>query len=192
MNKVPIMKTISFILFAFLCQNAIAGGDSTKTAPILKLGEKAPMFYLKTVDGEKFFLKDYCGTPREFVRTPRKNVILSFWASWCGPCKKEIPELEILAEKYKSDDLAIFLIDVGDDVETTQKLIQERGYKIPVITDENGVAANKYCPKDGDRVILPTMAFIGKDGNLIHIKSGYTEGDMEAFEEILRQSLAAK
>jgi len=170
----------------------MAGGDSTKTAPILKLGEKAPTFYLKTLEGEKFFLKDYCGTPRDFVKTPRRNVVLSFWASWCGPCRKEIPELEKLAEKYKSDDLAFFLIDVGDDVETSQKLVQERGYKIPVILDELGVAAGKYCPKDGDRVILPTLAFIGKDGNLIHIKSGYAEGDLAAFEEKLVASLSAK
>ncbi len=157
--------------------------------PTLKTGDKAPTFFLRTLDGEKFFLRDYAGEPRDFSNAPRRHVLLSFFASWCGPCKKEIPELEAILPKYLSESFKAFLVNVGDNEEVIKKLIEEGGYRTPVISDQHGVVAKKYCPKEGDLVTLPTVVIIDKEGTIAFVKSGYQDGDVAVLEEQLKKLL---
>jgi len=158
-------------------------------SPTLKTGDKAPTFFLRTLDGEKFFLRDYAGEPRDYSNAPRRHVLLSFFASWCGPCKKEIPELEAILPKYLSDTFKAFLVNVGDNEDVVKKLITDGGYRTPVITDLHGVVAKKYCPTEGDLVTLPTVVIIDKDGTIVFIKSGYQEGDVPVLEKHLKTLL---
>jgi thiol-disulfide isomerase/thioredoxin len=175
------------ITTASAAQNHASKKDSSRTpAAILKVGQKAPTFFLKTLEGTDFYLRDYVGEPRAFNKSPRKYVLISFFASWCKPCRREIPELEKLVSKYRSDSLAVFLMNAGDDETKINGFLKEVPVKIPVIMDIYGTAANKYCPKeDGDRIVLPTLALIGKDGNILYVHSGYTDGDMNRLEEAL-------
>lgn len=184
---------IIFLLFFYTFTSAVQAEAAAKQdssgspIPILSIGQKAPIFFLKTLSGENFFLRDYCGEPRQFQDTPRRYVIISFFASWCKPCRQEIPELEKMTEKYRSDSLAVFLINAGDDETKIKGFLREIPTRIPVIMDIYGTAANKYCPKeDGDRIVLPTLALIGKDGKILYIHSGY-KGDLKALEDRLSQ-----
>jgi thiol-disulfide isomerase/thioredoxin len=187
-----LIPAIAYLLFLSpagtrAAQDHSAKKDSSKSpAAILKAGQKAPTFFLKTLEGADFYLRDYVGEPRAFNKSPRKYVLISFFASWCKPCRREIPELEKLANKYRSDSLAVFLMNAGDDETKISGFLKEIPTKIPVIMDIYGTAANKYCPKEnGDRIVLPTLALIGKDGNILYIHSGYTDGDMTQLEEAL-------
>lgn len=182
--------SVSFIyLFLFFSKaDAAVKNDSSGTPiPILKIGQKAPNFFLKTLEGKDFYLRDYCGEPRQINKTPRRYVLISFFASWCKPCRKEIPELEKIVEKYACDSLVVFLINAGDDEEKIYGFLKEIPTRIPVIMDIYGTAANKYCPKEeGDRIVLPTLTLIGKDGTLLYVHSGY-RGDLKELEEKLDQ-----
>ncbi len=176
------MKKIFSLIVILLGSSGRIDAQSGFT-PTLKKGDAAPTFFLRTLDGEKFFLRDYVGEPREFSRSPRRHLLLSFFASWCGPCKKEIPELEAMLPKYLSESFKAFLVNVGDTEDMIKKMIDEGGYRTPVITDPHGIVAKKYCPKEGDQVILPTVVVISKEGMVVYIKSGYSDGDVNEIEK---------
>lgn len=153
----------------------------------LKNGDAAPTFYLPTLNGDKFFLRDFVGTPREFKQTPRRHLVLSFFASWCAPCRKEIPELQALRKKYPGDEYEMVLINTGEKVETVQKIVKEQNYWLPVLLDPYGVVAKKYCPVDqSGAIMLPTLVIVGKDGIIHYIRTGYEEGDIGLVEQILK------
>lgn len=179
-----VMKVFLFLLTGAGCLFAQNGSTAT-----LSTGQNAPTFFLRTLDGGKFFLSDYIGEPRQFSNAPRRHVLLSFFASWCGPCRKEIPELEAMLPKYISDSFQAFLVNVGDSEDVIKKMLIEGNYKTPVITDPHGVVAKKYCPKDGDRVWLPTVAILSKEGKVAFIKSGYADGDVAKIEQALVELL---
>lgn len=171
-------------------QEAVVLADSVSVQPVLNIGDAAPSFFRRTLAGGKFFLSDYCGEPRKATATGRKNVVISFFASWCKPCKKEIPELEEVAKRMNSTETAFFLINVGEDAKTVEAYLQENPTTLPVILDQEGVAAAKYCPTeigDANRYFLPTLAIINKKGVIEHIKTGYEEGDISVVESVLKK-----
>lgn len=187
-----IRKVVFFSFLFFLPAGVLLAGkpDSTTLKTVVKPGDFAPTFVLQNVEGKSVFLRDYAGTPRQLVDLPRKPVLLSFFASWCKPCRREIPELQKLISQIPPDSLQAFLVNVGDDAEAALKFIADFKTTMPVLLDKYGVVANKYCPQEtADRVFLPTLVLIGKDGKIIHTKIGYKDGDMAALEQILKELL---
>lgn len=166
------------------------GGDSTAVKPLLAEGDFAPTFALKNVQGEWFYLRDYAGTPRQLVNLPRKPVVISFFASWCKPCRREIPELQKLISKLPSDSLQAFLINVADDAEKAANFVAEFKTTMPVLLDKYGAIAAKYCPQEAEgQLFLPTLVVIGRDGKVALSKVGYRDGDMEKIELVLNTLL---
>lgn len=175
------MKWILVFLFGM---NNLAA--QSKAMAVLSAGQKAPKFSLKILDGERVFLSDYCGNSEASMNTPRKNVLLSFWASWCAPCKKEIPELHEVVKKYSTSDLAVFLVNVGDNEETVSSVLKENHYTLPILMDTYGNAAGKYCPKTGELVSLPTIVLIDKDGIVRYINTGYDDAGLVSLEQQIK------
>lgn len=148
------------------------------------IGDKAPMFFLKTLEGADYYLRDYVGEPRPMINTPRKHVLLSFYASWCAPCRKEIPELQAMVSRIRSDELNVFFVNVGEEESIIKKTVRDLKLAHPVIMDIYGTVAARYCQKDqGGLVKLPTVALIGKDGIIRFIHSGYEEGVIGQLEK---------
>lgn len=174
-----IKRLIFFILFLLpACVTA-----QEKATDTLRVGDVAPPVYLRTLDGKDFFLRDYSGT----MRSPKKKsyiVVFSFFATWCKPCKKEIPHLIVLQEQYKSKDVKILLIDVGEEPEKVKEFVKANGVTLPVLMDRYSLVSKKYGAKT-----LPTLVVIGKDGNVKAIRSGYTDGDEKKLDEILKELL---
>jgi len=147
----------------------------------LTVGSAAPTFFLKNLNGEEFYLSNYCGNLRE----PWKNqkpavVILSFFATWCEPCLKEIAELEEIAAKFAGQNLKIFLIDVAEKTGLVTAFMKKHGFKLPVLLDTYGLVAQKY---DADK--LPRYVLINKDGKIVLHGKGYSTD----FKERLSKNL---
>lgn len=114
--------------------NADTGEGKVK---ILKEGDVAPDFTAKLVDGTEFRLSDY----------DDKVVILNFFATWCGPCMREMPAFEMLkADGYEN--LGILCVDCMEDQESVDAFVSENTYTFPIAYDEDG-KIEKYYPTDG-------------------------------------------
>jgi thiol-disulfide isomerase/thioredoxin len=132
--------------------------DSTETAKT-ENSEKvaAPDFKLKDLSGKEVSLSDFKG----------KRVFVNFWATWCPPCKAEMPELEKLYQETKTSDLVIIAVDLGEDKATVQKFIEKNKYNFQVLLDTNNEAASLYGIRS-----IPTSYFIDKDGYIVNGKIG--------------------
>jgi len=115
----------------------------------------APDFELESIDGTKIKLSD--------LRD--KNVIVNFWATWCGFCVEEMPDLQKLQETYKDDDLLILAVNVGETKEEVEKFMKENNIDLTVLLDKDSSVANIY----GLRSFPSTLA-INKKGEVV---SGY-------------------
>ena len=115
----------------------------------------APDFTVMDAEGNAHKLSDFVGKP----------VILNFWASWCGPCKSEMPDFEEVYVEYK-DRIHFLMVNLTDGhqetVASAQKLITEKGYTFPVYFDTKLEAANAYYVYS-----IPQTFFIDKEGNLV-------------------------
>ena len=146
-------------------QASAASSQNSNTDEKFKL--KAIDFKLKDLNGKEVSLSDFKG----------KRVFLNFWASWCPPCKAEMPEMEDLYKETKDSDLVILAVNLGENKSTVEKFIKDNNYTFPVLLDNNNEAAVNY------RVVsIPTSFFIDKDGTIVdkHIGS-ITIADMKAY-----------
>jgi cytochrome c biogenesis protein CcmG/thiol:disulfide interchange protein DsbE len=119
-----------------------------------KVGGPAPAFSLGRLDRS--------GT-LELASLRGRAVVLNFWASWCGPCKREAPALEQLWHQYRSKGVVFVGVDANDAASDARRFIRAHGITYPVVHDAHGlVAANSY-----DVDPLPVTFFIDKAGRLI-------------------------
>ena len=142
----------------------------------IAVGKEAPDFTLQSMDGKEVKLSDYKG----------KKVYLKFWASWCGPCKKSMPELMELAAKPDRDFEILSVIAPGiqgeKTVEQFPQWFQEQGYKdIPVLYDTKATTFQAYQIRS-----IPTEYLIDSQGKIGKIQFGaISNADAEAaFKEM--------
>ena len=120
----------------------------------LTKGDVAPDFTLTTLDGKEVKLSDLKG----------KKVVLNFWATWCPPCKAEMPHMQNFYEDYSQDEnveiLAINLTN-GDKVESVQNFVQDYGLTFPIPMDEEGKVNEIY-----QAITIPTSYMIDTKGRI--------------------------
>lgn len=145
--------------------------DEDDYAYDIEFGKLAPDFTLKNLEGEEVSLSDYRG----------KIVFINFWATWCGFCDKEMPDMQKLSEE--NDDLVILAVDVMEDKKVVQDYIKEGGYNFDVVLDEEGAVAMTYLVS-----AFPTTYFVDKEGILLGGKPGMMTGpEMNGFLETIRK-----
>lgn len=144
--------------------------DSIRKA--LTVGEEAPMFVLKDLSGEYVYLRDYTGKKlRQPWKQSIKNVVVvSFFATWCIPCKTEIPILGEIATTYVDKPLKIYLVDLKEKATIVVPFLEEFDVSIQVLMDEYGVAAEKFGV-----VALPHLFLIDKEGIVRYFSRGLKE-----------------
>lgn len=125
----------------------------------------APDFTVYDLDGNAVKLSDFLGKP----------VVLNFWASWCGPCKMEMPDFHATCQAL-GDEIAFLMVNMTDGsretVEIASAFIREQGYGFPVYYDTDGDAAATYGVYS-----LPTTYFIDAQGHAIAQATGAISGD---------------
>jgi len=121
----------------------------------------------------------------EFAALKGKVVIVDFWASWCGPCTKEMPVLEALHVKYAAQGLVIVGVNIDSSSKKMNKFLKNTPVSFRIVHDRKLVVANRYEPET-----MPTSYFIGRDGTVRYIHEGFQKGDARALEERVKALLA--
>ena len=104
-----------------------------------------------------------------------KVLVLNFWASWCPPCKGEMPDIEELYMQTKGSDLIILAVNIGEEKTTAKSFMDKNKYNFTVLLDSNQSIATQY-----NIAAIPTSFFIDKEGNIIStVKGGMTLEQMK-------------
>ena len=167
------------LLPVIMCIAILVGGctpaspSSNQTANITEgfnIGNRAIDFQLPTLDGKTVKLSDYRGKP----------VLLNFWATWCGPCRFEMPFLQQIYDSYTSQGLAMLVVDIGENSTTIQNFMTSLNLTLPVPMDANSAVSKKYA-----LIGIPTTLMIDKDG-IIRFKIIGAFQNKAAIEEALK------
>jgi len=179
---------------------AAVPGDTTKD-PGLKAGDLAPSWALMYAPGKFEFLKNWTVERdkklRKFMSQPdRYPVVLSFFATWCVPCMKELPHLENVFQAYKNEKVKFFLVDITEATRTGENenspkagpFLAEKGITIPILYDNRGVAKERYGAKT-----LPRLFVIDKFQIIREARQGFHEDeDLEGELSALIDELMAE
>jgi len=120
-------------------------------------GALAPDFLLGTLDGGELLLSDFRGRP----------LVVNFWATWCRPCRKEIPQFVAAYDRFKDQGLVIIGVNLQESKSIVQSYADDFGMKFPIAIDRNGEVAKRY------RLLgLPTTFFIDRQGVVRSVFAG--------------------
>jgi peroxiredoxin len=127
------------------------------------LHQPAPDFQMTSLAGEPVALKDFRG----------KKVVVSFWASWCGPCRMELPELEAFYEKYHANhkNFEILAISTDEVRREAERYARDSKLTFPVLWDETGKTQDAYGVEG-----IPMLFVINESGNVVLTQAGYGFG----------------
>jgi peroxiredoxin len=131
----------------------------------------APDFTLKSYTGENLRLSEYRGDV----------VLINFWASWCGPCRQEMPALSELHDKYHALGFTVLGVNVESDSGKARKLLQELPVSFPVVFDDDSVVSKQY-----DVVAMPSTVLVDRDGNMRYLHKGYKPGLEDVYQQQVR------
>ena len=129
----------------------------------IRRGNIAPDFSLETLEGEVLSLSQFKG----------KKVFLNFWATWCPPCRAEMPDIQKFSEDEDVVVLAINLTHTEDSLLTVDNFIQDRGFTFPVLLDKNGEVAEQYRVQ-----AYPTSYMIDAKGRIQYVALGAMNYDL--------------
>ncbi len=127
--------------------------NSTGRSPSTDEGRVAPDFLLPTLDGGELRLSDLRGKP----------VLVNFWASWCAPCRQEMPDIVRAYDEHADDGLVVVAINLQEDAGTVREFADEFGMKFPIVIDRTGQVADAWRiggPIEG----IPSSYFIDVNG----------------------------
>jgi peroxiredoxin len=126
------------------------------------LGQPAPLFELKAIDGKTYSLDQLKG----------RYVVIHFAATWCPFCNAEAPYLEELYQNYRSKNVLVFIVDVKEDKNLVEKSLERFRFSFPVLLDTNGTVSAKYAPEGvqpalaRDEVPIASNLVIDKEGKI--------------------------
>jgi peroxiredoxin len=144
------------------------GGSSGELGPLdgrsPEVGEPAPLFALREPAGDVRRLSDFRGDV----------VWINFWASWCGPCRRELPDIQRLSREFEAQGLVVLALNLEESSGKANSFWEELDLDLPILLDSDGEVAEQYRLRG-----LPDNFFIDRDGTLSGFDFGFlTEGQM--------------
>jgi peroxiredoxin len=132
----------------------------------------APDFTLKSLSGENVKLSEYRG----------QVLLINFWASWCGPCRQEMPLLDKLHQRYAAYGFTVFGINVEENSEAAKKMIKDAPVSFPILFDTENSVSKAYNVS-----AMPSTVMVDRDGNMRYLHQGYKAGDEENYKKWIKQ-----
>jgi len=162
MHKKLFLSVRQMVLVVLACAVLLSGVHAAS--------EMAPNFTLKSRSGKNIKLSELRG----------QVVLVNFWASWCGPCRQEMPILEKLYKKYKSLGFVILGVNVDDKPAQAESLLKLIDVSFPVLFDADKKISEKYKV-----TAMPSSFFIDRDGKLRSEHKGY----LPEYEQLYRNEI---
>jgi peroxiredoxin len=164
--KYFLSKTVRNYLLAITCLIIWSISVESASTPV-----PAPNFTLKSLAGKNIKLSELTG-----------NVVLvNFWASWCGPCRQEMPLLNALHNKYQPLGFTVLGVNVEEQVENAKAFLADRPVDFPILLDSNNRISKLY-----DVIAMPSTIVIDRDGNIRFIHYGYQKGDEVKYRNMVK------
>ena len=132
-----------------------------------------------------FNLKDQCGVTHSLENYKGKVIFLNFWATWCPPCKKEMPDVESIYKEYGENKKDVVILGINSEKENeAKKFLKDEGYTFPTVIDENSEVMREYFIQ-----AFPTSFVIDKEGNIYgYVMGGLTKEQIkQVIEEVLKK-----
>jgi len=158
-------------LFGRLLSAALAvcfAGQLAAAAP----SGPAPDFTLKSRSGENIKLSELRG----------QVVMINFWASWCGPCRQEMPLLDQLYQRYQPMGFTLLGVNVEEDGTAADKVLKEIPVSFPVLYDSKNQVSERYQVS-----AMPSTFLIDRDGQVRYLHKGYQPGYEETYQQQIRE-----
>jgi peroxiredoxin len=147
---------------------------ASTASPALAPATTAPDFTLHAMTGSNLQLKDQRG----------RVVMVNFWATWCGPCREEMPQLNRLYEKYRTSGFVLLGVNVDDDTSKAAEVAKKLGLTFPVLLDTDKKVSKLY-----DLSTMPSTVIIDRDGKVRYVHRGYLAGYEDNYEKQIRELL---
>ena len=166
MNFMLSRTSLSVLLACFL---SFAGANLANASAVQGL---APNFTLKTLTGKNLKLSEMTGNV----------VLINFWASWCGPCREEMPLLNALHKKYEQLGFTVLGVNVEEDVKNARGFLKNFPVNFPVLLDTTNKVSKQY-----NVLAMPTTVVVDRDGNMRYLHKGYKPGDEKKYQQMVKK-----
>lgn len=164
------MNRLTLVLLAAICGFLSSGSMASSGLT----GQSAPDFALKSATGDNLRLSEYRG----------EVVMINFWATWCGPCRQEMPHLEELYNRYQRVGFNLLGVNIDDDSRRAMQMVEELGVTFPVLFDEKKEVSKLYSVE-----AMPVTLLLDRSGTVRHIHLGYQPGFEEKYLTEIRALL---
>lgn len=137
---------------------------------------------IKTLDGQNVSIQDFA--------KDGKITVISFWATWCGPCKKELDAIADLYEEWQEDydmELVAVTIDTRRALAKVKPMIEQKGWDYTILSDANGDLKNAL-----NFNTIPQTLLLDQSGDIVYVHNGYVPGDEYELEEKIKALATSK
>jgi len=169
--KERVMKLLRIVP---ICVALALGLGAAALAPAAVPQSAAPDFTLRSMDGKNLRLQEQRG----------RVVMINFWATWCAPCRQEMPHLAKLYDKYRASGFELLAVNVDEEQAKATGLAQQLKLKFPVLFDGDKKVAGLY-----DLKAMPSTVLIDRDGRVRHVHRGYRDGYEITYDQQIRDLL---
>ena len=166
MNKIisqSLPRLLMACLVSLMCVS-LAGAAAVKGP--------APNFTLKSMNGKNLKLSEMTGNV----------VLINFWASWCGPCREEMPLLNALHKKYAPLGFTVLGVNVEEQLDGARGFLSNVPVDFPILLDNENKVSKQYKV-----VAMPTTVVVDRDGNMRYLHEGYKPGDEKKYQKMVKK-----
>jgi peroxiredoxin len=149
---------IGIMLLLWMALQPSSGQSAAQTEPqVMEQNKPAPNFTTQALSGSETALADYAGDV----------VVVNFWATWCPPCKAEMPGINAFYERHQAEGLVVLAVNAKESESLVRPFIESNQFTFPVLLDPAGAIVNQYQVRS-----FPTTVIIDRDGIVRHIQVG--------------------